>query len=303
MSPFRRGGPKAPPTPRDQGGGVGTLTAPGPDVPPPAGGRSRRRYDPAWDEWQRPRRWPGILLSCAIVLGFLGVVVWHYRPHPKPVTAPPVYTHQQLKGLRPTFVVGASGHGVNVATYRGTANKSKLAFATNGQLLVLHAKCTCVYNFDVTIADAGGVPVAFPVSTTGTSNVTLNQTLDPGRYLLSVIGSGPWEVQLIQPTAAAPLLPTTPKPFKYFSVGPSVLGPFSSANRYLFLQYVPGADGQIHVYVLDPAGVRVDPAFKSAIDQPIKAGVVLPNPSNPYYVEVDATAGLWSLRVQHSSHG
>ena len=301
MPPFRRGSSKAP-APGDPGGGVGTLTAPGPDGPPPAGGRSRRRYDPAWDEWQRPRRWPGMLLSCAIVLGFLGVVIWHYRPHPKAPVAAPTYTPRQLKGLRPTFVVGASGRGVNVTTYRGTKNKLGLAFTTNGQLLVLHAKCTCVYNFVVTISDAGGVPESFPVSNTGTSNVTLNQTLDPGRYVMRVIASGPWEVQLIQPTAATPLLPTTPKAFKYFSAGPSVLGPFSSANRYLFLQYVPGAAGQIHVYVLDPGGVRVDPAFK-ALGQPIKAGVTLPNPSNPFYVEVDAGSGLWSLHVQHNSRG
>ena len=211
MPPFRRGSSKAP-APGDPGGGVGTLTAPGPDGPPPAGGRSRRRYDPAWDEWQRPRRWPGILLSCAIVLGFLGVVVWHYRPHPKAPVAAPTYTPRQLKGLRPTFVVGASGRGVDVTTYRGTKNKLGLAFTTNGQLLVLHAKCTCVYNFVVTISDAGGVPESFPVSNTGTSNVTLNQTLDPGRYVMRVIASGPWEVQLIQPTAATPLLPTTPRP-------------------------------------------------------------------------------------------
>ena len=280
---------------------MGTLTAPGPDGPPPAGGRSRRRYDPAWDEWQRPRRWPGILISCAIVLGFLGVVIWHYRPHPKPVTAPPVYTKRELKGLRPTFIVGDSGRSVSVTTYHGTTNKSKLAFTTNGRLLVLHAKCKCVYNFVVTISNVGGVPISFPVSNTGTSNLTLNQSLAPGRYIMSVIASGPWEVQLIQPTAAIPLLPTTPKPFKYFSAGSSVLGPFSSANRYLFLQYVPGAAGQIHVYVLDPAGVRVDPAFK-AINQTLKAGVTLPNPSNPFYVEVDAGSGLWSLHVQHNSH-
>ena len=120
--------------------------------------------------------------------------------------------------------------------------------------------------------------------------------------MLSVIASGPWEVQLIQPTRATPLLKTAPQPFKYFSTGPSVLGPFSAANRYLYLQYVPGPDGQIHVYVLDPAGARVDPAFK-VVGQAYKAGVTLPNPSNPFYVEVDAGSGLWNLRVQHNSHG
>jgi hypothetical protein len=302
MPQLRRGGSKASPSLRNADGGVGTLTAPGVDGPSPAGGRSRRRYDPAWDEWQRPRRWPGILLSCAIVLGFLGVVVWHYRPHPKPPAAPAHYTKSQLKDLKPTFVVGASGIGVRTATYRGTGNKRKLPFSTNGQLLVLHATCACIYNFVVTISNVAGVPVSFPVSDMGNSDVTLNQSLDTGRYLMSVIGTGPWEVQLIQPTAATPLLPTAPRRFTYFSAGPSVLGPFSSANRYLFLQYVPGALGHIKVYVLDPAGIRVDEAFKTG-NQPIKEGATLPRPSNPYYVEVVAGSGLWSLHVQRSSHG
>jgi hypothetical protein len=302
MPQLRRGGSKTAPSPGDATGGVGTLTAPGAEGSPPAGGRSRRRYDPAWDEWQRPRRWPGILLSCAIVLGFLGVVVWHYRPHPKPPAAPAHYTKSQLRDLKPTFVVGASGIGVRTTTYRGKGNKRKLPFTTNGQLLVLHATCACIYNFVVTISDVGGVPVSFPVSNMGNSDVTLNQTLAPGRYVMSVIGSGPWEVQLIQPTAATPLLKTAPKRFKYFSAGPSVLGPFSSANKYLYLQYVPGALGHVSVYVLDPAGVRVDEALKAG-SHPFRAGATLPNPSNPFYVEVDAGSGLWSLHVQRSPHG
>ena len=296
MRQFRRGGPKPPSEPGGAAGGVGTLTAPGPDGPPPESGRSRRRYDPAWDEWQRPRRWPGILLSCAIVLGFLGVIVWHYRPHAKPRSAPVVIKHSEIKNLKTTYVM--AGHGVRTTTFHGTTNKSRLTFTSNGKLLVLHARCDCAYNFVVTVSNALGLPVAFPVSNTGYSNVTLNQTLPAGRYQMQVIASGPWQLQLIQPTAAAAVLKTEPSAFKFLSIGPSVLGPFSSANRFLYLRYAPGAAGAIRVYVLDPAGTRVDTVFSSRYI--IQQGATLPNPSNPYFIEVDASSGLWQLSVQHT---
>jgi len=295
MRQFRRSGPKAPSEPN--GGGVGTLVAPGTDGPPPAGGRSRRRYDPAWDEWQAPRRWPGILLTCLIVLAFLGVVVWHYRPH-----APPPVHHKKTafsgEGL-PSPAFELSTRGAAISTYHGTQNKDDIVFTSSGHLLVLHARCDCAYSFVVTITNASAIPVAFPVSNTGSTNVTINQTLPRGRYTMKVVGSGPWQLQLIQPTAAMSVLRTAPKPFQYYSTGPSVLGPFSSANRYLYLDYL--GTGTIRVYVLNSNGVRVDPAFAGR--RFIEHGVALPRPPQPYFVEVDASSGFWRLFVQHTAKG
>jgi hypothetical protein len=274
------------------------MPGPGPDGPPPAGGRSRRRYDPAWDEWQRPRRWPGVLISCAIVLGFIGVVVWHYRPTPKHHAAPSIIPKQSIKNLKKTYVL--TGPGVGVTSFHGTGNKPRLLFNSNGKLLVLHARCVCTYNFDVTISNTFGLPETPPINNTGTSDQTLNVTLPAGHYVLGVVGSGPWHIQLLQPTGTVRVLPTEPKPFSYLSTGPSVLGPFSSANRFLYLRYLGAPTSAIHVYVLDPEGVRVDTAFSSRGGL-VQRGAVLPNPSNPYYLEVDSSSGLWSLIVQHNS--
>jgi hypothetical protein len=293
MRQFRRGGPKPPVAP-DPGGGIGTLTAP--DAPPPEGGRSRRRYDPAWDEWQRPRRWPGVLLTCVIVLGFIGVVVWHYRP-----TTAPTHHHKPFFSTKdlPSLAYAPSGRGATTLTYHGTHNtKAPIAFTSRGHLLILHARCRCTYNFVVTIANAGAIPVAFPISNTGTSDVTLNETLPEGRYTMAIVASGPWKVQLIQPTASMPPLKVAP-PFHWYSADPSVIGPFTSADRYLYLKYL--GYGAIHVYVLDLNGVRIDTVFAGRFQ--LVHGASLPNPPTPYFIEVDASTGLWKLFVQHSHKG
>ncbi|HEV3212556.1 MAG TPA: hypothetical protein VGZ03_04075 [Acidimicrobiales bacterium] len=291
--PSLRRGPKAS-APGDAGGGVDTLLAPGPDGPPPEAGRSRRRYDPAWDEWERPRRWPGVLITCAVVLGFLGVVVWHYRP-----TTAPAHTHKAQKAFN-GLPSGAFVPAGPTETFRGTHNRAGIAFTSNGHLLVLHASCLCTYNFAVTIFNAGAVPVAPPIANSGNSNVTLNEMLPAGGYKMSILGSGPWEIQLIRPNASVPLLASRPgHPFAYDSAGPSVLGPFSSADRFLYLKYL--GIGNIYVYVLDPNGNRIDTAFFGRAF--IKHGVALPNPPDHYYVEVDASTGFWKLLVQHSAKG
>jgi hypothetical protein len=293
----RRGGPSDPVDAGDAGGAVGTMAGPGPDGPPPAGGRSRRRYDPAWDEWQRPRRWPGILISCAIVLAFIGVVVWHYRPTTPKTHAPPsIVSKQGIKNLKKTYVV--TGPGIRVTSFHGTGDKPRLLFTSNGKLLVLHAQCLCTYNFDVTIANTFGVPQVPPV--TGSADETLNVTLPAGTYVMSVIGSGPWQIQLLQPTGTVRVLPTEPNPFTYLSTGPSILGPFSSSNRFMYLRYFGGPTGGINVYVLNPEGVQVDTVFSSK-GKLIERGAVLPNPSNPYYIEVDSSSGLWKLLVQNNA--
>jgi hypothetical protein len=294
MRQFRRAHKAS--APGDTGGGVGTLTAPGPDGPPPEEGQSRRRYDPAWDEWQRPRRWPGVLLTFAIVLGFLGVVVWHYRPRPVRVIPPkaPAVTHP--KGLpHAAFIpVGPT------VSYHGTHNRTHIAFTSNGHLLVLHARCVCTYNFAISIENAGAVPIAYPVANTGTSDVTLNQSLPAGRYTMSVVASGPWQVQMIRPNASAPLLSTSPKPFFYYSAGPSVIGPFSSTDRHIYMTYL--GFGNLYAYILDPSGNRIDAAIAGRFKvEHAKGTAILPDPPDHYYVEVVASTGFWTLTAYHTA--
>jgi len=275
------------------------ATAQGPDGPPPSGGRSRRRYDPAWDDWRSTRRWPGVLLTCAIVLGFMGVVVWHYRPHPAPQHKAQ-FTKNQLSALKPPFAPSVAG--AVVYTFHGTKSHTGYHFFTTGSLLLLHATCDCAFTFVATIANSSGTPIASPIGTTGIANVTLDETLARGLYSMSVVASGPWEIQLIRPTPSSPDISTSPRPFKYFSSGSSLIGPFSSASRLMDLQFAlpTGVLGTIRVFVLNGLGQRVETAFASQVN--LNRRVALARLPNPYYLEVDASSGIWQLIVQHTSH-
>jgi hypothetical protein len=293
MAPLRRGTRTA-----DDPAATG---ADGALPPPPGGARSRRRYDPAWDDWKRPRRWPGILVSCLVLLGFLGVVAYHDRPHtprpsPKDVSQPPS-DFSFFRGTKPPFVIARSGVGAVIRTFHGTHNLRVARFTTAGGLLVMDARCACTYDFIVTLTTVTGTPVQFPVSATGPFRGTLNVSMPAGAYDLSVVASGPWRIRLVQPTAALTPIRT---PFLYPSSGQSVIGPFSSSNRYLVYKFLSRTNGGFHVYVLNAKGYRLDDAYSGHLYL-LPTGVTLPAPPNPFYVEVDA-AGFWSLRVQAAAH-
>ena len=276
-------------------GAVATIDGPTLEQLPPEG-RSRRRYDPAWDDWKRPRRWPGILLSCAIVLGFISVVVWHYRPVATHVAHRIVPSKIAAKGA---FVVGNAGPGTAVTTFSGKANASGLAFSTTGNLVILHSQCKCQTNFVVTVSDLLNPVVALPVSTLGSFSSSVALPIHAGHYTLSVVGTGPWTLQVIQPT---PALPAVATPFVYFSSGQSVLGPFSAANRFLGLSFFSFTNGSISVAMLNLQGATTKTVFLAR--SPAQPSVLLPPTlaPNPFYLEVTA-AGYWELTVQRSSTG
>ncbi len=262
-----------------------------PVAAPPAG---RRRYDPAWSDWSHPKRWPGVVGTCAVVLVFFGVLIWHLQPHTAPQKAqwrPPTLD------VKPAYVPSVPGHEV-LKTFRGTGNKTGLAFSTNGGLLALYAGCQCQFNFVVEISSSIDQPISIPVNANGHFNSVLNATMPAGDYSLSVIGTGPWIVQLVQPSATAPALKV---PFTYFSTGNDVLGPFSSSDRYLKLKFLSPTNGSISLYVLNPAGARTSTPFRGRFavvgNVNLARSAALPN---PYYLEVDA-AGYWALTVQSAS--
>jgi len=293
MPRTRRGGPKGADAPFS-GGGAATATLEGP-APEDGSGRqrkSRRRYDPAWDDWKRPRRWPGVLITCLVVLGFLAAVAWHYRPHPHlhRASIAPSAIHSL-----PPYVPGAVGTGASVSAFAGKSNASGLAFTATGNLLLLHAKCVCTYSFVLTVTDPGGNLVTLPVTSSGYFNGTLSMPLKAGHYALSVVASGPWSVQLVQPTAAMPAIST---PFGYFSTGGSVIGPFSSANQYLSLKFLSFSNGSVAMHLLNLQGATVATPFsgRGIVD---KSATIAGLP-NPYYIEVDAN-GYWVLNVRRSA--
>jgi hypothetical protein len=281
MAQLGRGRRSAPGAP-DYGAGVATLDAPDGGSP-----RGRRRYDPAWDDWNPPRRWPGVLISCVIILGFFAVVVWHFRPHVDLKVHDPLPSHSKIE---PLYVIGSHGYAV-VHTYHSTHGVAGIPYVANGRLVVLHAECTCTENFVVSVVSSLGVPLAYPVNTSGTFDAALNLTEAPGRYTLSVVGTGPWEVQLIEPT---PTMPAIATPYKYFHYGNDVLGPFSAANRSLGLKFLaPG--GTVRVIILDRYGFPVASPFAGRTD--VVATRVLARLPNPYYLVVDAS-GFWQIKVQ-----
>lgn len=257
--------------------------------------RGRRRYDPAWSDWNQPRRWPGVLLTTAVVLVFFGVLIWHFQPHATPAKKtwqPPPQSH-----FNAAMVPGIVGHET-LYTFRGVGNRTGLRFDTDGQLLVMHAACQCQFNFVVELSSSIDQPIAFPVNTNGHYDAVLNSTLAPGQYSLSVVGTGPWFVQLIEPSAQTPSIDT---PFKYLSAGDDVLGPFSSANKALNLRFLSGTNGSIYIHVLSGAGQRIATPFEArfAVIGNINLSKITDLP-NPYYLEVDAS-GYWQLIVRRSA--
>jgi len=293
MPRTRRGGSKEPSGSPEARAGTATLDGPRPEASD-AESRSRRRYDPAWDEWRRPRRWPGVLITCVIVLGFIAAVGWTYRPRGhvhRPTIVPSAIRH-----VLPPYVPGTTG-GATVTAYSGKSNASGLAFTTNGNLLVLHAKCVCAYSFVVTVSDPLGNIVTIPVTSTGAFDGTLTLSLHAGHYSISVVPSGPWTIQLVQPSPAMPAIAT---PFEYFSTGGSVIGPFSSANAYLGLRFLSFTNGAVAVHVLSLSGANVATPFSGR--GIVQRTATLRGLPNPYYVEVDA-AGYWLLTVRRSAAG
>jgi hypothetical protein len=276
---------------RGSKGGLGTMPSPGAEVDPGTTephGRSRRRYDPAWNDWNPPRRWPGVLLSCVIVVGFLSAVIWHLRPHSTVHHPAVVFKNPHVK---PPFMPLVKD--TRAITFSGTSDRNGMHFASNGGLLVLHAKCTCQYDFIVTISNKNLLPISFPVNDSGHVNDVLNVTVPVGPIVLSVRAQGPWYVQLVQPLAATP---TIPVPFAYFSSGNDVLGPFSAADRHLGLQFLSLTNGAVLVRLLNEQNIALQTPFQGRIG--FSATKTLAPLSGPYFLEIDAT-GFWNLTVKH----
>ena len=276
---------------RGKSGRGGPPVEHGTEAGSPGDGRPRRRYDPAWNDWNPPRRWPGVLLSCLIVLGFISAVVWHLRPHPAPHHAV-VVINNGAKAPKSPYLIPVKG--TRAIAFSGTHNESGLKFTSAGGLVVLHAKCTCQYNFVVTIWNQA-VPIAFPVNDTGHVDLALNATVPVGPLVLSVVGQGHWYLQLTQP------LPTTrriPTPFTYYSSGNDVIGPFSPTAKYLDFKFLSLSGGTAAVHILDSKGFGVQTPFSGK--DAVSANRALVTVPNPYYIQIDATGGLWNLEVDRS---
>jgi hypothetical protein len=115
-----------------------------------------------------------------------------------------------------------------------------------------------------------------------------------GQYDVTVLGGGPWVVQLLQPGPAVPVLQT---PFKYYSTSQSVVGPFSAADKYLSFRFLSLSNGTVFVHVVSQKGVDVSTPFVARVFLH-KSATLLGLP-NPYYLEIDVS-GYWNLIVKSS---
>lgn len=277
---------------RGKSNGRGPFPTGGPGEEPddraPAG-RPRRRYDPAWNDWNPPRRWPGILVSCVIVLGFMSAVVWHLRPHVS-VHHATVVVNRGAAPPKPQYLIPVKG--TRAISFSGTHDVGGLHFTSTGGLLVLHAKCLCQYNFVVRISNPSGVPITFPVNDTGHVDTVLNATVPLGPLVISVVGQGHWNLQFVQPLATTPVIAT---PFTLYSSSNDVIGPFSAANKYLDFKFLSLSDGTVAVHVLDSLGFGLQTPFEGR--DSVSAAKALASLPNPYYLEIDAIGGYWNVEV------
>ena len=191
--------------------------------------RNGRPYDPAWDLWRPPRRWPGALLSAIAIVGLVVAVVFHFsgKAHPKKPHA--IFVGA---GISPTAAPVTPPS--DVVKFRGKAGVATITFTSKGTLLVWNVACKCRDNYGVIVRNSLGDVVGVPVNATGKS-ASASPTLYPaGTYTASVVATGPWHIDLIDPTHAA-FLPTT---YRYVSKGSSVLGPFHGPVASITFTYI-----------------------------------------------------------------
>jgi hypothetical protein len=281
----------------DTGGGVdsgppGTLRGPGKTMTAERG--TARPFDPAWKNWDRPRRWPSVLAVVLAVLAFAGILVWHNAAH----TVPPrvVLLPSAPSAFKPPYVPGATGQGATIQNFAGTTSLVGRPFTSAGKLLIMDAKCSCSSNFVVTITGPGGLPGPIPVNAIGRFSASLNVSVPAGTYQLNVRASGPWTIQLIEPVA----VPAIATPFSYFSGSDSVVGPFTSADDNVTFRFLSQADGSVTGSVIDATGATVSTPFAGA--GKVAKQETLTGLPNPYYLEIQS-GGFWSVVVTQSKPG
>jgi hypothetical protein len=132
--------------------------------------RNGRPYDPAWDAWRPPRRWPGIALTAVALSGLTLALIYHFTPsrgHTN-VTLPTVPGAKVEAPYQPPTDVLPSA----VQNFSGTRAQSGLSLNTSGSLAIWNFHCLCRHNFAVSVYDAKGTLNAVPVNALGATTVS-----------------------------------------------------------------------------------------------------------------------------------
>jgi hypothetical protein len=257
-------------------------------------GASGRSFDPAWRNWDRPRRWPAVLAVVLAVLAFVGILIWHDNAHSVPPRV--VLLPTAPSAFKPPYVPGATGQGATIQKFAGTSSVVGTPFTASGKLLIMNAQCHCSSNFVVTVTGPGGLPGPILVNAIGKYSGTLNATVPAGTYSLNVRASGPWTIQLIEPVS----VPAIATPFSYFSGSDSVVGPFTAADNNVTFRFLSLTDGSVTASVINADGATVSTPFAGT--GKVAKQETLTGLPNPYYLEIQA-GGFWSIDVAQSKPG
>lgn len=257
----------------------------GPDFEIPM--RNGRPYDPAWDAWKPPRRWPGVMLSAVAIAVFIGGLAYHYSAHgghKGPSFRPP-----KSSRIQPAYALPVPGS--DIQRYSGRGNRSSLEFTSSGHFMVWDVRCPkCQQNFGLIVHDANNLTVDIPVNTLGPSQAVLPATYPKGTYYATVIADAKWTVSLLDPTSLA----NVATPFGYWSQGPSVIGPFSGAASSLSWYFggLPGDAVSVRIY---DASLQTSPQLVIGSSVQNAGNFFFAAPAK-YYVVVN-TSAAWILRV------
>jgi len=248
--------------------------------------RDGRPYDPTWDAWRPPRRWPGVLFSFLAVIGLIAVLA-HHKPVKKVVPVYVVPPHSVIQG---SYIPYLSPHSKYLYHFAGLASVASLPLTVKNPTTIWTFGCQCSSNFGVTIRDANGEIISVPVNVIGkffTSTVLL---LAKGHYSIGVIGSGLWSISVINPVG----LPSQPPTFSYLSNKSSMLGPFSGADHHLDMSVLAELGVVTEVVMYTESGGFLGSVFHT--NTSTHSYVSLPSSRGRFFLVVQSS-GLWHASV------
>ncbi|MEI8050871.1 MAG: hypothetical protein WCI12_05500 [Actinomycetes bacterium] len=260
-------------------------------LPPPS---NPDFYDPGWDDWRQPRRWPIVALAIVLILG--AVLVGAYK-----VTSKTSTTKAKSIPTVPsptTFQIPTAPSEPKEVVLTGKSDATPPSFPISGGMVVFSATTTSPWQFGVTLLDANGNFVDVLYNVLGSVNGSVVRSLEPGTYQIKVTAKDAWTVTVRQP---APNTEPLSLPSTHSGVGPSIIGPFPAGMPLSVLfGFLSNGDvwppASVQVIYLDG---RKGSILMSETSQKIVT-VHLAASMQPFYLQAFAL-GNWQLTVSDAS--
>ncbi len=248
-------------------------------------------YDPGWDEWRQPRRWPVVVVGLAVLFGLVGLGA--YKIIHSGSTAPQVYIPKSLAPT--TYTIGSGPESPPPVYYSGDKNLTTTPFTSAGGMVVISASSTTPWQFGVTLLNSTGDLVAVPYNVVGNVHGNIALHLPAGSYRLQVVASAHWELAVTQPTNVTPM----GIPSAHVGVGYSVIGPYPSGTSikliFGFLGEATTPPASVRMLNLDGTPASGGGLLVSETSQKIDQ-IVLPPTAQPFYLQIFAP-WYWQLRL------